>query len=149
MIHDAAAITVPAVFATLYAAHQVGDIWVQTHRQACDKASRTSVGVRACLAHVTTLTATKLLFLLLLWVATGLPFNPFTLILGLTLDAVTHYWADRRYTLQRLTERLGKTDFYKLGLPDAAPCGTGAYVLDQSWHVGWLFITSLIVAAGA
>jgi hypothetical protein len=33
------------------------------------------------------------------------------------------------------------------GTDDAAHLGTGAYALDQSWHVGWLFIAALITTA--
>ncbi|MFI7126035.1 DUF3307 domain-containing protein [Nonomuraea sp. NPDC050153] len=148
-INYAAVITFPAVFATLYAAHHVGDHWVQTHRQACVKGEPTKAGQRACLWHVFTLALTKLAALFMLVFVTGLPLTWWTLFAGLLLDAATHYWADRRYTLKALAERLGKGDYYTLGLPEAAPCGTGAYALDQSWHVGWLFFTSLIIAAGA
>lgn len=145
----AAIIAFPAVFATLYAAHQVGDHWVQTHRQACVKGELSRRGQIACLWHVASLTLTKFAAIYLLVFVTGLPLNFWTLFAGMTLDAASHYWADRRYTLQNLAERLGKADFYKLGLPEAAPCGTGAYALDQSWHVGWLFLTSLLIAAGS
>jgi len=120
-----------AVFATLYAAHHVGDHWVQTHRQACRKADRTPQGQLACLAHAVSLTLTKMAALALL------------------VDTVSHYWADRRWTLRDLADRAGKGDFYRLGLAEAAPTGTGAYALDQSWHIGWLFITALIIAWGA
>lgn len=137
-----------SVFCALYAAHQVGDHWAQTHRQACSKGDRTRQGQLACLAHVASLTLAKLVALGLLWYVTRIPFG-WTLAPALLLDAATHYWADRRYTLRALAERLGKSGFYRLGLPEAAPCGTGAYALDQSWHIGWLFITSLIIAAGA
>lgn len=138
-----------SVFATLYAAHQVGDHWVQTHWQACGKADRTPQGQFACLAHVTSLTLTKMAALALLWLATGLDLrNPVTVV-ALLMDAASHYWADRRWALRDLAARLGKSDFYQLGLAEAAPCGTGAYALDQSWHVGWLFATSLIIAWSA
>lgn len=65
--------------------------------------------------------------------------------------AVTHYWADRRFTLSRLAEVLGSGSFYRLGAPrtgkdDNVSLGTGAYVLDQSWHWAWLFVTALITA---
>jgi hypothetical protein len=137
--------TFAGVFAALYAAHQVGDHWVQAHWQACGKGDRTPQGRFACFAHVATLTATKMIALGLLWAATGVTLG-WTLAPALLLDAATHYWADRRFTLQRLAERLGKADFYKLG---AGHLGSGAYALDQSWHVGWLFVTSLIIAGGA
>ncbi|HEY9368925.1 transcriptional regulator [Streptomyces sp.] len=135
-----------AVFVTLYAAHSFGDHWVQTHRQACAKGQRTTVGVRACLAHVATLTATKAVALGAVMFATGLRLLPDWLVLGLLVDAASHYWADRRYTLQTLAERIGKGEFYRMG---AGHLGSGAHALDQSWHVAWLFIASLIIAGGA
>jgi hypothetical protein len=141
-----ALIVFSSVFVTLYAAHQVGDHWVQAHWQACGKGDRSTQGRFACFTHVASLTLTKVVALMLLWYVTRLPLGGWTLAAGLLLDAATHYWADRRYTLQRLAERLGKADFWKLG---AGHLGSGAYALDQSWHVGWLFVTSLIVAVGA
>jgi len=137
-----------SVFAALYAAHHVGDHWVQTHRQASMKSEPGKTGQWACFEHVFWLTVTKAAALALLWYVTRLPLG-WTLAPALLIDAASHYWADRRYTLHALAKRLGKTDFYNLGLPKAAPCGTGAYALDQSWHVGWLFLTSLITAVGA
>lgn len=64
-------------------------------------------------------------------------------------DAISHYWADRRSTLARLADRLGKGELYALGDGAAAPAGTGAYALDQSWHHAWLYIAALIIAGGA
>jgi hypothetical protein len=58
---------------------------------------------------------------------------------------VSHWWADRRAPLARLAERVGKSEFCDLGDPGAAPCGTGAYQLDQSWHIAWLWITTIII----
>lgn len=138
-----------AVFVALYAAHQVGDHWVQTHRQACGKGTPDMAGRIACAGHVLTLTATKMLALAALMYVTGLTLHPAALAAGLAADAASHYWADRRTTLARLAHRLGKGDFYELGDGKAAPVGTGAYALDQSWHIAWLFITALIIAGGA
>ena len=72
---------------------------------------------------------------------------------GLTVNAVSHYAADRREhgALPKLVDRLdrfGKRNFYEFGDGKAAPCGTGAYALDQAWHIGWLAITTLIIAGG-
>lgn len=142
-------VTFAAVFVTLYAAHSFGDHWVQTHGQACSKGERTKVGQRACLWHVFTLTATKLAALYALVFVTGLPLNQWMLMAGLLVDAGSHYWADRRFTLAALAERLGKGGFYRLGLAEAAPTGTGAYALDQSWHHLWLFVAALTIAWGA
>ncbi|MFF4198272.1 DUF3307 domain-containing protein [Nonomuraea sp. NPDC001831] len=145
--------TFAGAFAALYAAHSVGDHWVQTHRQACGKGARTVAGFRACLTHVATLTLTKAFAIAAVMAVTGLRLTAAPLVLGLLVDAASHYWADRRHTLARLAGLLGKSDFYRLGEPregrdDAPHLGTGAYALDQSWHVAWLFIAALIITGG-
>ncbi|MEU8151830.1 transcriptional regulator [Nonomuraea sp. NPDC048901] len=151
-------VTFAAVFVTLYAAHSFGDHGVQTHGQACAKGEQTRNGQLACLWHVATLTATKLAFLYALVRVTGLPLNGWALQAGPLVDAASHYWADRSayhenreepVTLQRLANKLRKGGFYELGDRKAAPTGTGAYALDQSWHHAWLFVAALIIAAGA
>jgi len=141
-----------AVFVALFAAHSVGDHWVQTHHQACAKGAPTAAGRLTCLRHVATLTATKAAALAALALVTGLALHPIALLAGLGVDALSHYWADRRVTLARLAEAIGKGDFYRLGSPrpgttDAPHLGTGAYALDQSWHIGFLFVAALIIAA--
>lgn len=137
-----------AVFAALYAAHSFGDHWVQTHRQACGKGAPGQAGRVWCAQHVITLTMTKIVALFAVTAVTGLDIHPAYAAAGLVVDAVSHYWADRRTTLAALADQLGKADFYQLGLPEAAPTGTGAYALDQSWHHLWLFVASLIIAGG-
>ncbi|MBG0814167.1 DUF3307 domain-containing protein [Planomonospora sp. ID82291] len=141
-----------AVFAALFAAHSVGDHWIQTHHQACAKGAPTTAGRLACLRHVATLTATKAAALAALAAATGLAFSLLPLAFGLAADALSHYWADRRTTLAALAERIGKGDFYRLGSPrpgydDAVHLGTGAYALDQSFHHLFLFAAALIITA--
>nr|WP_205830075.1 transcriptional regulator [Microbispora sp. CL1-1] len=126
----------------MYAAHSVGDIWVQTHADACAKGNPGWEGRAACARHVATLTLTKTASLALVVIAAGLTLHLLPLLAGLAMDAASHYWADRRVTLQRLADRLGKAEFYRLG---AGHLGSGAHALDQSWHVGWLFITALII----
>ena len=146
--------TFAAVFVSLYAAHEVADHWLQTHHQACGKGAPGWAGRILCARHVTTLTATKGAALLLAAVVLGIGLHPVAVLVGLGVDAVSHYWADRRTTLAALADRLGrrlipgKGDFARLGDGMAAPTGTGAYALDQSWHVGWLFVTSLVVGLG-
>ncbi|MEV4457349.1 DUF3307 domain-containing protein [Microbispora sp. NPDC049633] len=146
------AATFAAVFAALFAAHSFGDHWVQTHSQACRKGAPTAAGRLACLRHVATLTTTKAFTLAAVAAVTGIALTPLMVLLGLTVDAVSHYWADRRVTLARLADALGKGDFYRMGAPrpgtdDAPHLGTGAYALDQSWHVAWLFVAALLIAA--
>lgn len=144
--------TFAAVFAALYAAHSFGDHWVQTHHQATTKGTPGWQGRAACAYHVLTLTATKAAFLAFMQAVTGLHLSLVAVYAGLLVDAVSHYWADRRTTLAALADRLGKGDFYRMGAPrpghgDAPHLGTGAYALDQSWHHAWLFIAALIITA--
>ena len=142
-----------AVFAALYAAHQVADHWIQTDHQAGHKGLPGWAGRLACLAHVTTYTLTAVIALIALALSTGLPLSPAHVALGLTISAVTHYIAYRRTPLRRLACLTGSAAFFGFGTPrpdrDDKPClGTGAYALDQSWHVGWLFVSALAVASG-
>ena len=146
-----AAAVFAAVFVSLYAAHTVGDHWVQTGAQAAGKGAHSAAGRWACTRHVATLTATKAAFLVAAALVLDLPLTPAAVAVGLAVDAGSHWWADRRHTLAALAARLGKTDFYALGAPraghdDNPSLGTGAYALDQSWHIGWLFVAALIVA---
>lgn len=135
-----------AVFCTLLAAHTFGDIWVQTHRQACGKGAPGKAGRIWCIRHVASLTITKLVALAALIGATGLDIAPGYLAVGLLVDAGSHYWADRRSTLQALAERLGKGEFYQVG---AGHLGSSAHALDQSFHILFVFVASLILAGGA
>lgn len=147
-------IVFPAVFAALYAAHEVGDHWLQTNGQACGKGARGWSGRLLCARHVATLTVVKAAALALVAVVLGLPVNPYAAAVALAVDAVSHYWADRRSTLLWLADRIGrrmvpgKGEFARLGDGAAAPTGTGAYALDQSWHIGWLFAAALLASLG-
>ena len=149
-----------AVFAAMYVAHQLADHWVQTPRQATDKGLPGWPGRLACARHVATLTLTAAAALAAVALVTGAPVRPLPAVLGLAANAVSHYAADRRSPLLSLAEWLGATaipgkeEFWRLGAPrpgrDDNPClGTGAYALDQSWHIAWLFIAALIIAGGA
>ena len=140
-----------AVFSALYAAHTVGDHWVQTSAQAAAKGTRDAAGRWACTRHVATLTATKAAFLAAAVLTLGLPITPAAVAAGLAVDAGSHWWADRRHTLAALATRCRLAGLYTLGAPrpghdDNPSLGTGAYALDQSWHIGWLFLAALIVA---
>lgn len=150
-------------FAGLYAAHYVGDHWVQTHTQATTKGATGWIGRRACLEHVIWLTVLKMTFVGFAELAAGVRTPMWAGFLVLALDAASHYWADRaayhptkegrRVTLEALAHRMGKTEFWNLGKgvvgPDGKPAanlGTGAYALDQSWHVLWIFISALLIS---
>ncbi|MEV6679577.1 transcriptional regulator [Streptomyces erythrochromogenes] len=151
------AATFAAVFAALYVAHSVGDHWVQTSRQSADKGKPGWTGRLADARHVATLTATKLVVLLPVALLLDLPLTAAGLMAGLGVDAVTHWWADRRSTLARLAKACGLEGFYSLGTPahpaapvtatggPAAHLGTGAYALDQAFHHLWLLVAALLI----
>jgi hypothetical protein len=150
----ARAVTFAVICAALYAAHQVGDHWVQTSAQASGKAAAGWPGCLACARHVATLTAVKAVAVALAVAVTGIRPAAAAVVAALALDAVSHYWADRRVTLRRLADRLSRAEFYRLGAPrpghdDAPHLGTGAYALDQSWHIAWLFAAALVASIGA
>lgn len=142
--------------ATLLVAHEVGDHWVQTHQQATLKGGRGEqqrAGQAACARHVATMTATKAVMLGVASAITGVKLPVGRTALALAVDAASHYWADRRYTLAGLADLLGKSSYYRLGAPregrdDNVTLGTGAYALDQAWHAAWLWVAALVVASG-
>lgn len=160
-----------AVAVALVVAHQVADHWVQSSHQAGHKGRPGWEGRLACAAHVASYTLCTTLAVLGVWLALDLPVTLGGVLLGQVISAVTHYWADRRATLQRLAERLRLGGFYGLGAPrpvrvlvvdehghaahdadgqpvtvpiDAPALGTGAYALDQSWHWLWLGVAALV-----
>lgn len=167
------ALTFAVILPALLVAHHVGDHWLQTDYQAQQKGSAGWAGRLACARHVTTYTAVTAGAVALVWWLFALPISPWWFAVGQLVSAVTHYWADRRFTLAGLCERIGKGDFYRLGSPRAAASahavyerdtevylhhegqivgwdnptlGTGAYALDQSWHWAWLMVAALITA---
>ncbi|GAA0538820.1 DUF3307 domain-containing protein [Saccharopolyspora thermophila] len=146
-----AAVTFAAVLPSLLVAHNVADHWVQTSHQAGHKHLRNWVGRWNCFKHVATYTAVTALVVALVWALLGLAITPVGFVLGQVVSAVTHYWADRRFTLARLAAISGNAGFYRLGAPrhghdDNPSLGTGAYALDQSWHWLWLFVAALLTA---
>lgn len=148
------ALTFAVLAPTLYAAHQVGDYWVQTHHQALNKADILK-GHLPCLRHVATYTATTALFTGLVWWLLDLDITWVGFVAGQIVSAVTHYIADRRWPIEVLAMLLdritGKHTFLELGRPrpghdDNPTLGTGAAALDQSWHIAWLFVAALTTA---
>ncbi|MGW6605478.1 transcriptional regulator [Streptomyces sp. NPDC055036] len=147
-----------SVFIALYIGHSVGDHWVQTSCQAAAKGGPGWAARLACGRHVLGLTLTKAAVLAPVILLLDLTVSAAGLIAGLGIDAATHYWADRRTTLARLAKVCGKTEFLTLGTAahplhpvtakgkPAATLGTGAYALDQSWHILWLGAAALIIA---
>jgi len=139
-----------AVLGTLVIAHHVADHWVQTSHQAAHKGLPGWAGRLACARHVATYTLTALVALLAVALRTGLHLDPALTAAGLLVSAGSHYLADRRAPLRWIATRLGMSGFYNLGAPrpgrdDNPSLGTGAYALDQSWHLGWLLIAALII----
>lgn len=143
-------------YVALIAAHEVGDHWLQTPCQAMIKGGDGWTARGACARHVLVLTVTKVVALYFAFGAARLPIYPLSWVIGLGTDAFSHYFADRRSGLRALVALFGpgKTAFLDLGAPrpgydDNPTLGTGAYVLDQSWHKLFLYLTVLILAGGA
>lgn len=142
-----------SAFAALYAAHQVGDHHVQRDNDAQTKGLPGRKGQAACLRHCASYTATAAVALAAVAVATGDRPRLGRAAAGLALSAVSHYVIDRRTPLERFAKATGHAEFYQLGMPrpgrdDNPSLGTGAYALDQSAHVGFLFVAALIIAGG-
>lgn len=141
-----------AAFAALYAAHQVADHWIQTPHQANTKGTPGWRGRRACAAHVATYTLAQAGALAAVCAVTGERPRPARVAAALALSAATHYVADRRTPLRRMAEATGHGEFFTLGAPragrdDNPSLGTGAYAMDQSWHIGWIGVASLLLAS--
>jgi hypothetical protein len=165
------------IFIAFYIAHGVADHWLQTSYQAANKGRKDRTGAWACARHVaayTTATAVLVAWTIGLF---GLHVTWLGFVAAQVISAATHYWADRRFTLAGMCEILGKGDFYRLGAPrevractddadwqaadvvlyqrggvipvgwDNPSLGTGAYALDQWWHLWWLFIAAVITVA--
>jgi hypothetical protein len=116
---SAAAGDFAAVAITLYAAHHVGDYWVQTDEQARHKGDAGSDGALHCFLHVLSYLATQVAFLATLTLVTGLDTSVLGLLLGLLVSGGTHYLADRREhgLMLKLARALPhKAAFLKLGV---------------------------------
>ena len=148
---ETAAITFAAVLPSLLVAHHVADHWVQTSHQSLNKHRVSWAGRWACAKHVGTYTLITASTVALVWAVLGVAITPVGFVAGQVVSAVTHYWADRRFTLAALARRVGNGEFYAVGAPreghdDNPSLGTGAYVLDQSFHWAWLLVAALITA---
>jgi hypothetical protein len=143
-----------SVFAALYVGHVVADRWLQTSRQNTTKGFSGLRGVLACARHAAVVTLAQAVVLVsAAWATDERPGPVGPVVVGLAVSAVSYWWVDRRRApLARLAERIrvGKCQPYVLGDydlvdPVTASCGTGAYQLDQAWHVAWLWIATLII----
>lgn len=149
---NSAALAYAVLLPTMIACHYIADYWVQTHHQALTKGGPRREGPIACLKHVITYTLTASVFVVLAWLRFDLHITVLGFALGQLVNAGTHYWADRRTPLLRLADRLGKGEFARLGTPrpghdDNVTLGTGAHMLDQAWHIGWLLIAAHVTVS--
>jgi Protein of unknown function (DUF3307) len=148
-----------AIFAAyglaLYVGHHVGDYWVQTDHQAQHKGDAGHEGRWACAKHCLTYGLTQFILAATIGLTLAPGFPAWRVLAGVLVSVVTHYAADRRehglmFRLARLIP--GKADFLKLGVPrtgrdDNPSLGTGAWALDQSWHLFFgVFIPALLIA---
>lgn len=132
------AATFAAVLLAMQAAHHLGDHWLQTSHQALTKGTHGWTGALACARHVASYTAATATATLTAWALFGLAITWPAFFAGQAVSAITHYWADRRFTLAWLAKIVGQADYYDRG---------GAYQLDQAFHWGWLTIAAAITTA--
>lgn len=146
------AVVFVSVFIALLVGHYIGDFWLQTATQAENKALKSWRGRFACAQHAATLALTKIVILDITAIVTEIHIPIAAAAIAIIIDAISHYWADRRTPLKKLADMLGKSNFYTLGTPrpghdDNTSLGTGSHALDQSWHIAWIWIAALIIAA--
>lgn len=133
--------TFAAIAVTLYIAHMVGDHWVQSDAQSACKGNSSLKGRVNCLTHVATHTLTTAAAIGLVWWQLNLDLSVTAVLAGLTVNAVTHYIADRRSPIRKLAEWTANGGFYARNEGGIS----GAYLLDQSWHIGWMLPVALIM----
>jgi hypothetical protein len=144
------AIRATAAWAALSASHEVADHWVQIDEQATAKGAPGRDGAIACAEHVITYTATQGLALLAADRLLGLRLNWKRAAAGLAISAVTHYVADRqgghwRDENPRGVVRLAASTGHAGWLQRDPGAG---YLMDQSWHKGWLAVAAVVIGAG-
>lgn len=140
-----------AAYAVLTAAHEVGDHWIQVDTHASVKGTPGVAGARACSVHVATYTATQAVALYAANRYLSLGIRPAAAAAGLAVSAITHYAADRqgghwRDERPRGVVRLAAATGHAGWLQRDPGAG---YLLDQSWHKGWVTVAAAIVAGGA
>lgn len=142
--------TFAAVAVTLYVAHHVGDYWVQTDRQAQRKGKPGMEGVYHCVQHVLTYLLTQWVMLWAASWALGSPLDGWGSLAGLVVSGVTHYAADRREhgLMFKLVRAMPwKAPFLRFGQGERT-VATGAWALDQSWHIFWgVWVFALLAVA--
>ncbi|MGO1055609.1 DUF3307 domain-containing protein [Crossiella sp. CA198] len=140
---SAAAITFATVAPALWAAHHVGDYWLQTTHQVEHKGCPGTKGWAAAARHVASYTAATAAFVAIVWAAFGLDITWTGFLLGQAVSAVTHLVIDRRHTLRAFAALLDRAGIRgKLGYYDNG----GSAHLDQAAHLVWLFVAALLTA---
>lgn len=132
---------------TMEACHGLGDMWVQTTKQATLKGSHganRATGRKACAAHCATYTATHALGILAANRLLNLRLNPRRVATALAVAGLSHYVIDRREPLRKLAAALHKEDFYHQQAP--VP---GAFHLDQAAHRAFNTLAAFIAATPA
>ena len=153
-----------AVYAALWAAHDLGDHVVQTDHQAAGKSGREGwAGPMA--GHVGTYIAVQAAGLTALQVLVGVRMSPARLLAGLAWSAGTHALLDRRWPVVALLDATGSRGFARPQVQvtgSAVPSALrgrdpiveaggplplpGPYLADQSLHHGAVFVAALIIA---
>lgn len=132
----------------LYAGHHVGDYWIQRDdTDARRKGLPGWTGRLACARHVTSYVLTQSVFLAVVQAVLGQPASVWRGVLALAISGVTHYLADRRehglmFKLAKVMP--GKRDFLVFG----SGLATGAWALDQAWHIVFsVFVPALVIGS--
>lgn len=127
-----------AVYATLHAAHQLGDHIAQTDSQAARKMQPDGWGAMA--GHVGSYHATAAVMLLAANRLLRLRLSPGRMAAGLALSAATHALLDRRWPVRWINQHTGSPGFGDLQAPLNGP-----YLTDQALHTGCLWLAALIM----
>lgn len=136
----------------LFAAHNLADHPLQSSAWAAAKGGCNHEGRIACAKHVLVVVVLQAVAVLGVVALTDTTAAPAAVACGLAFTAWSHYWFDRRFTAAGLYQALGKTGFARLGTPrpghdDGPHLGTGAYRMDQDWHILWLALSGLMIAS--
>lgn len=139
-----------SAYAALTASHEFADHWVQIDSQAMAKGQPGPAGVRACVAHVATYTATQAAALLLVNRSLGLKLTARRGVAALAISAVTHYVVDRqgghwRDENPRGIVRLAAATGHRGWLQRDPLAG---YLMDQSFHKACIAIAAAVAAGG-
>jgi len=126
------------VYATLHAAHQLGDHIVQTENQAARKMQPDGWGALA--GHIGSYHATAAVMLLAANRLLGLRLSPRRVVAGLAVSAATHALLDRRWPVRWINQHTGSPGFGDMQAPLNGP-----YLTDQALHTGCLWLTALIM----